>query len=390
MIRLIPMLLVHGLGWWSLSVLVPEISEPRRRRVALPLFALIGLMASLAWLVPGGVLSTTGPWKLFAAVWMVVLSMIMFVGAIVSVLAFADRRWRALRGVEGERVDQNRRALLGMMGRSVPVAAAATGVVGVASGSSGFVIKRETVRVEGLPKALHGFRIGQITDVHVGPFVDAADLRRAVEALNEAGTDLQVMTGDLIDDMTQLPETMAALSASAAKHGMWAVLGNHEHFRGVNAVLNAYREIAGSGAKVRLLVDESHQLEHEGARLRIVGVDYPMPFPIGTTKAEAMVRSAERAFREVTKDEFVLCLSHHPDFFDHANERGAHLTLSGHTHGGQVGFLGLPVFGFAFRYMVGRFHSAGRHLYVSRGTGHWVPFRVGMPAEVTVLTLEAA
>jgi hypothetical protein len=86
----------------------------------------------------------------------------------------------------------------------------------------------------------------------------------------------------------------------------------------------------------------------------------------------------------------VLCLTHHPDFFPLAAERGARLTLAGHTHGGQVGFWRIPLFSFSFEHMLGRYRRGDSHLYVSSGTGHCFPFRVGIPTEVTVLTLRAA
>jgi len=89
-------------------------------------------------------------------------------------------------------------------------------------------------------------------------------------------------------------------------------------------------------------------------------------------------------------DELVLCLTHHPSFFPYAAQKGAHLTLAGHTHGGQVALLGMPLFWFAFEFMLGRYKSKDSHLYVSGGTGHWLPFRLGVPPEVTILTLRAA
>ena len=152
----------------------------------------------------------------------------------------------------------------------------------------------------------------------------------------------------------------------------------------------AYEASARRGGPVRLLVDEAHVIEHAGQRIRVVGVDYPMVEGVrvpGRGRQERMRRSAEVAFAGASADEVVLCLSHHPDFFPLAAERGARLTLSGHTHGGQVAFFGMPLFGFAFQHMLGRYRRGDRHLYVSGGTGHWLPFRVGVPAEVTVLTL---
>jgi predicted MPP superfamily phosphohydrolase len=383
--RLVFFATLHLLGWgvlralWGLS--------GRRAWLSALAYAGLGALAGVSWAVPPG--GWASAWKGLSAAWTVGVIGVVGLGGGWLALRRLGRWWARRAGAEG--VDESRRALLGLVGRGIPAAAVATGAVGVAAGVSGFVVRRETVRIPGLAPAFQGFRIGQITDVHVGPFVDTEYLRRAVEAMNEAGCDLHVMTGDLIDDLEQLPGTMAALAATTARHGLWAVLGNHEHWRGARAVVRAYEAIAKQGAKVRLLVDESAAVEHAGARLELVGVDFPMVRrPFGATKQERMLASVEKAFREVTAADLVLCLAHHPDFFDHASARGAHLTLAGHTHGGQVGILGLPVLGFAFKYMVGRFQDAGRHLYVSRGTGHWMPFRIGMPAEVTILTLEAS
>lgn len=287
-------------------------------------------------------------------------------------------------------VNLSRRSLLTNVGRAVPVLAAGTSSVGMASGASGFTVRPVEVRLPGLPKTMDGFRIGQITDVHVGTFIDTEYLRSAVQAMNDAQVDLQVMTGDLIDDLDQLDGTMAALSECKARHGMLAVLGNHEHWRGLGAIRRAYAALEERGGPVRLLVDASHGFEHAGQRVRVVGVDYPMSGRSHRVKAERMLQSAEQGFRGASPDEVLLCLTHHPDFFPHAAERGARLTLAGHTHGGQVAFLGVPAFWFAFKYMLGRYRQGDHQLYVSGGTGHWMPFRLGVPTEVTVLTLRAA
>lgn len=278
----------------------------------------------------------------------------------------------------------SRRKLLNVAGRTVPMAAAVGSVGGVAGGVADFVVKREEIRIENLPEALDGFRIGQLTDVHVGAFIDVSDVRRAVERLDGENVDLQVVTGDLIDDLEQLEGTMQALDAVKARHGTLAVLGNHEHWRGAKEIRDAFARCR----RVRLLVDESVVVTHQGAPLRVVGVDYPMRN--WGPREEVMARQEASAFAACQPGETTVCLSHHPDFFPRAAKRGAHLTLSGHTHGGQFALLGMPVFGFAFEHMLGRYQKEGRHLYVSGGTGHWLPLRMGVPAEVTVLTLRRA
>jgi len=230
---------------------------------------------------------------------------------------------------------------------------------------------------------------GQITDVHVGTFIGTDYLRAAVSAMNEAGVHLQVMTGDLIDDLEQLDDTMAALEGCKAQHGMMAIMGNHEYWRGAQPIFKAYEASQKRGGPVRLLVDSSHVIEHAGHRIRVVGVDYPMGRGPGV-RARRFQGSADAAFQSVGEGELVLCLTHHPSFFPYAARKGAHLTLAGHTHGGQVALLGMPLFWFAFEFMLGRYKSKDSHLYVSGGTGHWLPFRLGVPPEVTILTLKAA
>jgi uncharacterized protein len=292
-------------------------------------------------------------------------------------------------------VDMGRRNLLLS---SVPMAVLTASTASTVSAAStitamkSFEIRREEIRMRGLPEALDGFRIGQITDVHVGTFIEPEHLARAVDTLNEEGVDLQVMTGDLIDDMSKVDPTFDALERCSSRHGMLAVLGNHEKFRGLRSVLAAYERVAPRG-RVRLLIDNSTVINHKGAPIRVVGVDYPMP-GIGRQNTQRLQRdlymkaSAEKSFAGIREGEWIICLSHHPDFFPFAAERGAGLTISGHTHGGQIALFGKSLFNI-YDYMLGRYRRGESHLYVSGGTGHWLPFRFGVPTEVSVLTLRS-
>jgi hypothetical protein len=404
--RLFFTFLVNLGAYFVLRRLWPSLREGWPRRAFLGLSG-VSVLAFALPLVLGfgehGVLPVVGmPLKLFGSAWIIAVGLVMLLGwplalllrrrelaqASVAPVVQVGAGGAAL--VAAPDVDLERRSLLVGAGRALPLLAAATSSAGMVAGSSGFVLREVEVRLRGLPPALDGFRIGQITDVHVGTFIDTQYLRATVEAMNQARVDLQVMTGDLIDDLSQLDGTMASLEACQARHGMLAILGNHEHWRGLPPVLEAYAASARRGSPVRLLVDEAHVLEHAGHRVRVVGVDYPIgPRRSVGAKVERMRRSAEVAFRDTSPDELVLCLSHHPDFFPLAVERGARLTLSGHTHGGQVALLGMPLFRFAFDYMLGRYRRGQGELYVSGGTGHWLPFRIGVPPEVTVVTLRA-
>jgi uncharacterized protein len=402
MSRLLFLVLINLGAWLVLRRLWPEVRTGWRRGVLGSLAVLSALGFALPWLLgrgEHGVVPGVGvPLKLLGAGWLLTALFVLVSGGPVAMLLLRRERLLARRAAaaapveapaaEGG-VDLRRRGLLTGVGRALPVLAAGTATGGLVEGSSGFEVREVEVRLKGLPKALDGFRIGQITDVHVGTFIDTAYVRAAVEAMNAAKVDLQVMTGDLIDDLAQLDETMAALELCQAPHGMLAILGNHEHWRGLRTILAAYAERERRGGPVRLLVDEARVLEHGGQKLRVVGVDYPMSGRGMRAKKERMEYSARVAFEGTRPDEVVVCLSHHPDFFPYALEKGARLTLAGHTHGGQVAFFGLPVFRFAFDYMLGRYRKGQGQLYVSGGTGHWLPFRIGVPTEVTLFTLRA-
>ncbi|ATB50455.1 metallophosphoesterase [Corallococcus macrosporus] len=395
--RLLFLLLFNVGAWAVLRSLWPGLL----RKWRLGVFALGTFLSLVAWLysaiagrhaqLPVG----DAALRVFSVGWSVAIIMVVLIGGPLLLL----RRWLehparrepplTTTPTQSAPVNLARRNLLTNAGRAVPLLAAGTSSVGLANGYSQFSVREVEIRLPRLPPALDGFRIGQITDVHVGTFIDTQYLQAAVRAMNDAKVDLQVMTGDLIDDLDQLDGTMAALSECQARHGMLAILGNHEHWRGLGAIRRAYADVEANGGPVRLLVDASHAFEHAGQRVRVVGVDYPMSGRSHRVKAERMHQSAEAGFRDVAPEEVVLCLTHHPDFFPLAAERGARLTLAGHTHGGQVAFLGVPAFWFAFKYMLGRYRQGDHQLYVSGGTGHWLPFRIGVPTEVTVLTLRA-
>ncbi|MCP3141736.1 metallophosphoesterase [Pyxidicoccus xibeiensis] len=391
--RLLILLVVNVGAWAVLRSLWPGLLRGWRRGV----FSIAAALSLAVWLFPvlAGRHATLpvgdAALRVFSVGWSVAVLMVVLIGTPVVLLRkWVERKPRTPAPAPEGAVNLSRRSLLTNVGRAVPVLAAGTSSAGLASGVSGFTVRQVEVRLPHLPPAMDGFRIGQITDVHVGTFIDTRYLHDAVRAMNEAQVDLQVMTGDLIDDLDQLDGTMAALSECKAKHGMLAVLGNHEHWRGLDEILQAYAGVEARGGPVRLLVDSAHTFEHGGQRVRVVGVDYPMSGRSHRVKAERMQQSAEVSFRGASPDEVLLCLTHHPDFFPHAAERGARLTLAGHTHGGQVAFLGVPAFWFAFKYMLGRYRQGDHQLYVSGGTGHWLPFRLGVPTEVTVLTLRAA
>ena len=260
--------------------------------------------------------------------------------------------------------------------------------VGVAVGGTGALRVREAeVRIDGLPAALDGLRIANLGDVHIGRFNSVEDLADAIEVINRHQVEMLAITGDLIDDLTQVEPALDALERSAAR-SIVAVLGNHDKMANEKAVVEAYRRRA---PRIDLLVNNSTVVARGDAHLRIVGADYPLNSHGGhmLPQAEqdaAMSAYASKAFAGVAREESVVALSHHPEFFPIAAASGAQLTLASHTHGGQVSLFGRPLIK-AYDYVHGPFEHGGASLDVSAGAGDWLPVRIFTPREVVIITL---
>jgi uncharacterized protein len=264
------------------------------------------------------------------------------------------------------------------------------GVILAFTGTANFVVRQEDVPIPGLPAALDGFRIANLGDVHIGRFIDAKELLRGIDAINARNVDLIAVTGDLVDDASQLEDTMRVLERSNAPQNIIAILGNHEEMGDLARILSIYRL---HKARISLLVNENITISRGGAALHIVGVNYPMnprgghrlP-PIGQNAA--MSAQANAAFDGLTNGEMIVALSHHPAFFPFAASHGAQLTLASHTHGGQLRLFGHPVLDvYLYPYLQGLYQRGDAYLDVSAGFGHWLPIRFGVPREIVIVTL---
>ncbi|HKA43098.1 MAG TPA: metallophosphoesterase [Burkholderiales bacterium] len=266
---------------------------------------------------------------------------------------------------------------------AVPVLAALATVVGFVDARRRAGIRRVDVPIAGLPAALHGFSIAQITDIHVGPTIKRDYVERIVDAVNGLGADMIAVTGDLVDgSVRDLAPHTEPLSRLAARHGAFFVTGNHEYYSGINAWVEEIRRLG-----LAVLMNEHVVLRHQGASVVVAGVtDYAAGYfdPAHRSDPAAALTGApgDAAVR--------LLLAHQPRSAFAAARAGFDLQLSGHTHGGQF---------FPWNYAVRLFHpfSAGLHrlgrlwVYISRGTGYWgPPQRLGVPSEITYLRLVPA
>jgi predicted MPP superfamily phosphohydrolase len=254
----------------------------------------------------------------------------------------------------------------------------------------GFVNARRTARVrnvevpvDGLPSALHGFTIAQISDIHVGPTIKGPYVRRIVDAVNALGADAVAVTGDLVDGRVHdLAVHVAPLAALRSRHGTFFVTGNHEYYSGADEWIAELRRVG-----VQVLLNEHVVLRHQGAQLVMAGV--------ADTSAhhfDAQHRSdPQRALQGAPADAGLrVLLAHQPRSAEAAAQAGFDVQLSGHTHGGQYWPWNLFV-------KLQQPYTSGLHrlkqlwIYTSRGTGYWgPPLRLGAPSEITRLRFVGA
>ncbi len=239
-------------------------------------------------------------------------------------------------------------------------------------------IRDHVVHVDGLPAAFEGYRIAQMSDLHCGPFAGAARVAGWVVAVNRLNADLIAVTGDLIaSGSTFVPVVAAALGALRAPDGVFASMGNHDYFTdGESLVVELER------AGLMVLRNRGVDVSRGESVLHIAGVD-----DTWTGRADVA-----RALADRPSGAPVVLLAHDPALFPEAVKHGVDLTLSGHTHGGQ---LGLPLFArkinlarLMTRFTSGFYRAGGATLYVNRGLGTTgPPVRLGVPPEIAVFTL---
>lgn len=264
-------------------------------------------------------------------------------------------------------------------------AAGLLGVSGTAAYASLFEIHdyelTETdIFIRNLPASFENFRIVQVSDVHHSSLVSLGEVRRVVELAQGACGDMVVLTGDYTTArrgyIEPCAETLGTLEAPA---GVWAVLGNHDHYNDAELTKRALVR-----QRINVLDNANTRVTRGADALQLAGID---DWSWGSVDLQGALRGLD--FSRPT-----LLLSHEPQVFDQPETDSVSLILSGHTHGGQVSlpFIGAPArFLEEFKYLRGRYERAGTQLYVSRGTGVvGLPIRFGARPEIAVLRLRRA
>jgi len=246
-------------------------------------------------------------------------------------------------------------------------------------------IVTKDIALQRWPERLNGFTIALLSDFHYDPYFSVHPLRSAFGMVNALRSDLIVLAGDFVSVPTFGDSALGAAPAEPcaqllrqmqARHGLWAVLGNHDVFTDPDRVTSALRN-----AGIQVLSNQSIPIERDGARFWLGGVD------------DVLGRSADldSTLHDVPADEAVVLLAHEPDYADYVARYAVDLQLSGHSHGGQVRVpfirpLYLPEL--ARKYIWGLYKIGRLSLYTNPGLGTvGVPVRMNCPPEITLLTL---
>ena len=261
----------------------------------------------------------------------------------------------------------------------------------------------QVIPVPGLPRALDGLTITQISDLHTGAYIRERELATAIEQVNRLRGDLVVVTGDMLDSSLQvLPVAQQALARIRAGLGVYGILGNHDYYsdRRVPGYPGCLRIMRGmEQAGVKMLRNTRAELRVGGERLVLVGVDWTglqrgNPIVYDT---EASRRALDAALNGEQSGAPRILLAHHPHVFFEAPSYRIALTLAGHTHGGgQIVIAeknGRPIaVGSAiFTYVSGLYRTGEHWLYVNRGIGFvGVPIRIQCPPEISRFKLVRA
>ncbi len=279
-----------------------------------------------------------------------------------------------------EPFDPGRRKFLKLSGYALAGVSVGTPVIGALSTSPEYHVFKVPLFFENLPPAFDGLTIAQVSDIHAGPFISEKNIREIFEIVNSLTPDLIVLTGDFVDSSdVEIPAIYRTVGVLKADLGVYGCLGNHDHYATSEKVNAALRE-----RNVTMLNNANRIFQIGRDKLVLAGID-------DAGSGFAHHSDFHKAAAGLSQDDFKILLSHRPAIFPLARRFGFDLTLSGHTHGGQIGInlLGVEINPIAMlqKYDKGLFEEGGKKLYVNVGVGMaGVPIRL-VPREISLFTL---
>ncbi|MCU0424442.1 MAG: metallophosphoesterase [Candidatus Kapabacteria bacterium] len=268
-----------------------------------------------------------------------------------------------------------------------------------------FDVQRVAIPINNLPAQFHGMTIAQLSDIHAGSFFSEQPMQEVCRIVESLKPDLMLITGDWVNwRAAELPlvlpqiQRLCAFAARNARFGLWGCLGNHDHYSSGAAHAEILSTLRGVG--VNLLVNQNTTFCIDGAALQLAAIDN-----VGLRQNYGRL---DKALETLSPENPTILMAHDPTFWDKKIHAKPHetvagnllvdLTLSGHTHGGQMGInlFGMDITPAALMYkqVAGLYaddYSLGQHIYVNRGIGTTgIPIRLGVPPEITLITLVKA
>jgi predicted MPP superfamily phosphohydrolase len=273
-------------------------------------------------------------------------------------------------------------------------------IYGIVQGKYNYKVLKYQLTFDDLPEAFDGYTITQISDIHSGSFTNKEKIQYGVDLINEQKSDLMLFTGDIVNNKAdEMDDWIDVFDKLEAKEGKYAILGNHDYgdymdWKTPQDKIDNFQKVKEIHKKIGfdLLLDEHRYIEKDGQKIALVGVE-------NWGKGFNQAGDLERASAGIQKEDFKILMSHDPSHWEEKvknDDFNYHLTLSGHTHGLQMG-IEIPGWirwspsKFVYKQWAGLYEEFGRYVNVNRGFGyHAFPGRVGIWPEITVIELKKA
>ena len=273
-------------------------------------------------------------------------------------------------------------------------------IYGIIQGKYNYKVLKYQLTFKDLPDAFDGYTITQISDIHSGSFTNKEKIQYGVDLINEQKSDVMLFTGDIVNNKAdEMDNWIDVFSQLEAKEGKYAILGNHDYgdymkWSKPEDKIDNFQKVKDIHQKIGfdLLLDEHRYLEKDGQKIALLGVE-------NWGRGFNQKGDLEKASKGVQKEDFKILMTHDPSHWEYKvkeNDFNYHLTLSGHTHGLQMG-IEIPGWfqwspsKYVYKQWAGLYEEFGRYINVNRGFGyHAFPGRVGIWPEITVIELKKA
>ncbi len=292
----------------------------------------------------------------------------------------------------------SRRKFISQLALGLAAIPFASFLYGYVKGKYNFKVLKYELEFSDLPEAFNGFTITQISDIHAGSFTNLEKVQYAVNLIAEQNSDLLLFTGDIVNNkVVEMDPFLTMFSELKAPYGKFSILGNHDYGdytkwknetdkkENFEAIKNIYPKIG-----FELLLNEARYIEKNGEKIALIGVE-------NWGKKWKKLGDLKKASASIKSEDFKVLMTHDPSHWEHQvknNDFNYHLTLSGHTHGLQLG-IEIPGFikwspsSFIYKQWAGLYEEYGRYINVNRGFGfHGFSGRVGIWPEITVIKLK--